>query len=219
MSTWATAVSELRMHLSDGPTDKLAFRKKCFGTLDGTNLNFKTFDYRRLTNFSTDTTDYLGVFVDDTKVTVSTDIVEGGFFTLASPPDEGATIEANYYHQWFNDTQLDSFLKCAGRAIFGSVNYTSLPEGLQHAALKYGSADAYQELSLRFARMFSEQFRVEDLPKEDLIKAASSFEKLAAQFREEALHLRDDYYRRQGQSEAPLFGTLAGNVPDVTPRR
>lgn len=50
--SWATRIDDLRAILSDGATDKLRHRKRVFGKQDSANTRFKTFEFRRVTDFS-----------------------------------------------------------------------------------------------------------------------------------------------------------------------
>src|SRR4051812_40061779 len=103
--SWSTAVSDLRRKLADNTTDKLSWRKTVFGQLDGTNHSFKTYERRRVTDFSTiipsDDPGPVGVYVDNIKVQVTSDDVVVGQFVLETAPNNGSRIEATYYNQWF----------------------------------------------------------------------------------------------------------------------
>lgn len=218
--TWTTALADLRIQLSGAATDKLRWEKALMGILDGDNKTFKTFEKRRITNFTSATTP-LGVYLNgvrlaDTKI--ASDDLETGTVVLKSAPDEGDRITATYYVQWFIDSQLTSFLINASNFIGFGDDYTTISGGLKNAALKYACADAYQELAVRFAEMISEGFRWEDLPVETLKKTQESYLALEKNFRKQAFDLRNDYYTRQGQAGAPLFGTISGNVRNVEPR-
>lgn len=221
MAAWTTAVNDLRVKLSDGPTDKLRAFKRVFGILNGTNKLFKTFEFRRVTNFTTATTP-LGVYKNDVLL-LTTDIASDdpatGYFTLVAAPVDGDRLECAYNIQWFLDTELQDFLRIAMNWALGIDDYSTTVEGLRQAVLNYASAEAYQKLALRWIGNLSETYRMEDAPdpkKRDLVQ---QYMDAAESLRKEAVTLRDDYYTRKGQSKAPLFRTLSGNVPDVAPRR
>lgn len=214
--SWTTAIADLRQMLSDGPTDKIVFRKPILGIPNGVNLVFKTFDRRRVTNL-TAPTGIEGFFVNDVAKTVSSDDPDSGQFVASVAPVEGDRVTASYYFQWFDDIQLGVYLKNAS-FFFGFGNdYTQIGEFFQPAALQYAMADAYKELSVRFARMLSEGFRMEDLPNEALEKSQKSYQGLSEAARKEALMLRKYVYTRQDQNEAPLFATQSGNARTVEP--
>jgi hypothetical protein len=216
--TWTSALPDLRTLLSDNGTDKLAWKKRCVGAPNGTTKDFKTFDIRRTASF-VGALYPIGVFVNDTLSVVALDDIESGSFQLATAPLEGARIEATYYHQWFTDTQLSSFLNSASNFLGLAGNVANITSGLQPAALKYAAADAYQELAVRYARMISESFRMEDLPKDSLKQVIDSYEKLAEAYREQSKQLRDDYYQKQGRQLNPAGSAVWGTARDPKPNR
>ena len=214
---WPTVLTDLRILLSDGPQDKLNYRKKVFGTADGTNTTFKTYEYRRVTNFTTASSP-LGIYVNGTAVTVSSDDVVSGEFKLASAPLNTDRIEATYYAQWFLDNDLNSFITYACGWI-QSANADAVPIGLQPAVLKYAAGDAYQDLCSKYAMNYSQQYKVEDQPDPNRYSPVQTWMKLAQVYNEQAVSLRDQYYRRSGQALQPLFASLTGAVTDVVPPR
>lgn len=216
--SWTTATSELRNLLADGPTDKYRYRKRVFGIQDGTNKNFKTFEYRRVTDFVAPT-GFLGVYVNNTLATVSVDELTTGEFQLATAPANTAEVVASYYLQWFTDAELDSFMVDAANWLGLAGTVTGVPQGLRPAALKWGAADAYQKLALRYAIHVAENFRLEDAPDPATRTPVDMYTKMADQWRKDATASRDEYYTRQGQALQPLFISLTGAVPDPTPRR
>jgi len=71
---WTTAKLELRNLIADNSSDKLRYKKRVIGIVNGTNKVFKTFERRRITDFTDGTlSQQLGVFVDGVKQTVVTD--------------------------------------------------------------------------------------------------------------------------------------------------
>jgi hypothetical protein len=207
----------VRTHLSDGPTDKLSYRKRGIGIINGTNLRFKTFEYRRITDLSTATAP-LGVFVNGSPVSVSSDDVVSGEFVLAVAPIDGDVVEASYYSQWFVDTEFNTFLKNAAQWSSLGEDFTTTPPGLQPALLDFCGHLAYRKLSLFWARAISETFMFQEAPQKDRFQVVDSYTKLAADFEKRATSLRNDYYSRQGQSLQPLFISHQGNARDVPPR-
>ncbi|NBT57955.1 hypothetical protein EBT16_04140 [bacterium] len=219
---WLTAVSDLRTKLSDNTTDRLRAFKRVFGDINGTNLIFKTFEYRRITDFTTASAP-LGVYKNGVRISstgIMSDDLQTGYFTLQSAPLVGDVIEATYYCQYFLDSELQSFLRLASNFIAGGDNYTQAQGGLQTAVLAYAAAEAYQKLALRFADTFSDTYKMQDLPDAEREKIIVQFKKSSEEARTEAMKLRNDFYEnRQGQALAPLFGTNLGNVRDVAPNR
>jgi hypothetical protein len=209
--SWITAKADIRIHLNDGPTDRYHFRKRCFGELNSVNTRFKTFEFRRIT----DLTKTQGVFINGVLQplsAVSEDSVITGEFILTTPPQDGDIVEASYYTQWFLDAELENFLSQASRWLMSTADYTQVGPGLVPSALEYASHLAYKKMAQRWRDYMSSVYKVEDAPKDEASGRVDSFIKMADTAREEALKLRDEFYKRQGQPLQPLFGTVVGNV-------
>lgn len=217
--SWSTALDEIRDLLSDGATDKLRARKRCIGPCNGANTVFKTFEFRRISDFTSPSFP-LGVFITDaaSPSTAALDDPSTGTFTLSSPPGPNDFVEATYYIQYFIDDELNKFLINASRWLTSSDDFTQVPPGLQPSALKYAASDAYQKLSIRWMDHMSETYRLEDKPDEKNSPIVDSFQKKAEYFKKSATEARDEYYTRQGQSLSPNFISIAGSVRDIPPR-
>lgn len=218
---WLTALADSRMKLNDGPQDKIRAFKRVLGQIDGVNIRFKTFEFRRVTNFTTASAP-LGIYIDQQLVMpalVATDDPTSGYFTLASAPTPGQVIEASYYVQYFLDSEITTFLRLACNWLGFGDDYTQIPGGLQAATIQYVSADAYQKLASRFSEHLSETYRLEDMPDVQRQALIAEYKEAGAQAREQAHKLRDEYYTRQGQHLAPLFAVNRGYVRNVVPNR
>ena len=218
---WTTSKEELRDVLNDGDNDKLCHRKRVIGQINGTNINFKTFEARRVTNFFTGSAYPFGVFKNDssTPEAIVADSTETGDFQLVTPPTEGSILEASYYHRYFLDDELTSFISAAIRWLGSTTNPDSVVAGLQPAVLKYAAGEAYERLGQKYIEHMSATYRTEDAPDEKQGTLGQAFLDMSLKFREQALKLRDEFYTRQGQALQPLFENIAGNVRDVPPRR
>lgn len=216
--SWTTSTSDLRTLISDGATDKYNFKKQVFGDLDGINQSFKTLEVRRITDFTLATLPQ-GVFVNGAVQVVSADFPITGEFTLQTAPNNGDKLEASYYSQWFLDSELATFLQTATNWCIAVDDVTSVDSGLRPSVLHYAAAEAYQKLSLRFARMRSEEYRVEDEPDKKQVNLAMMYEKAATNERSTAETLRAQFYKRNDQSLQPLFSSLQGSVTSVQPKR
>lgn len=215
---WDTAVSDLRTKLSDNATDKLRAFKRVFGQLDGSNTLFKTFEFRRITDF-TGADAPLGVYLNGALVSVSDDNVQTGYFTLASAPSDGDALESTYYIQWFLDAEVQSFLRIASNWLGSSDDYTAAQVGLRPSLLTYAAGEAYHKLSLKWSEMMSETYRLEDSPNKGQGDIADKYKKSGDELKDEARLLRNDFYTRQGQALQPLFGAQVGNFRDPGPPR
>lgn len=217
---WTTALSELRELTNDNDNSKIRWRKRCVGVCNGTNTAFKTFEFRRYTDFTTSAPP-LGVYITDssTPATIVTDDPISGQFTLSTAPSMSDFVEATYYIQYFLDQELTDFLGHAANWLFNTNDYTISPPGLQPAVLKYAAGDAYEMLSDKFQDHLSATFRMEDAPDEkNNTSMVDYFQKRCEYFKKGATEARDEYYTRQGQSLQPLSISAAGAVRDVPPR-
>lgn len=214
--TWSTGVTDLRVHLSDGATDRFRYRKRCFGEVNGSNLTFKTYEFRRVTDFTLATSPegvYLnGVLVPATGI--ASDFINEGVFTLTSAylPVDGQYVEASYYIQWFLDSELDGFLQRAALSELNTSDYTTLSGGLITAAIEIASSFAYAKMAQRWREYLSSNFKVEDEPEKQVTGPVENFIQLAKEALDRGLQIRDDYYTRQGRAKQPLFANIKGCV-------
>lgn len=223
--SWTTSTDDLRLLLNDGPTDKIRAFKRVFGDVNGVNVRFKTYEFRRVTNFaSIADSSPLGVYVNGVKIpatSIATDLPETGFFSVTVPaiPAAGAVVEATYYVQFFLDSELDGFLRIAANWLGFADSITNIPQGLRPAAIQYAAGEAYQKLAMRFAEHSSETYRLEDMPDDRRMEIVAQYKAASAEAKTQATTLRDQNYTRQGQSLAPLFGVYSPRITDVAPRR
>jgi hypothetical protein len=214
------------MMLSDGPTDKLHWRKKVLGEVNSSNLTFKTFEPRRTSPFVSANHNPVGVFnvpaaTDNvTQVTVSAEDLESGEFTLSVAPASGDNIIATYYNQWFNDAEIQQFLTTATEWIQGSDDWTQLPNQLWPAAKTYAAATGYQKLVSKFATNLAETFQLYDAPDKQRFNPITAYTNQAKVLFALAFELRDDVYKnRQGRALAPSSQVIRGRIKDVPPNR
>lgn len=214
---WTTSVNDLRTLLSDGPEDRYNSRKRCFGEVNGQNNTFRTFEFRRITDFTAAVAPF-GVYVNGTRLNeadISTDYLNTGEFVIGatgSIPVDGDIVEASYYNQWFLDSELENFLTVATQWLNSTPDVTQVVAGLQPSVLKYAAAEAYLKMAQRWRTWLSEMYRVEDEPKKPGTGPVESFIQMAETFREEALKARKEFYTRQDRNLQPLFGSVLGNV-------
>jgi hypothetical protein len=217
--SWDSALLDLRQLLSDGPTDKYRWRKQVYPAPNGLTTSFKTFEFRRITDF-TNSVSPLGIYKNGVLLSnneVVSDEVSTGDFVLTTPPVDGDMIETTYYVQWFNDNELQGFLVSASEWLLFSDQYVNIPDGLRPSAKKFATSEAYQKLAVKYSERQSETYRVEDSMDPKTIQAVSSFIEMAKAFREDAVKLRDEFYTRSGQSLQPLFANIPGRVRQTTP--
>ena len=215
---WPDPITDLRILINDRDTDHEAWRKKCVGDVNGTNVDFKTWEKQRVTDF-TAPLGANGVFVDGLLVAVSSDLPVLGQFSVAVAPSAGSTVEATYYHQWFLDTDLDKFLKSSSHWLGFSGAPTDVPEGLQPAALHYAAQEAFTNMGQATMTNTSDVYLMEEGPKEKKVTVAQNFLSYAKLMREKANELRDNFYEGQGQASSPMFVSINGRVPKQVPER
>lgn len=217
--SWLTAVVDVRKIISDGATDKLAYRKKVMNLINGVNLTFKTFEFRRVSDF-TSPSGPIGVFLNDASVSVTSDDVGSGEFVLSAAPVDGDVLTATYYWQWFLDSELDEFLTDAAEWIGVGSDYTNITEDLRPAAKEFAAHKAYQKLVSKMAVNLAETYQLYDAPDKKRFDPVSMYMKISKDKYDLALKLRDDVYDgRKGQAKAPRSVTISGTVRDVPPNR
>jgi len=220
----AEAILALRSLIFDGPTDKLASQKEVVGKKDSVNQIFKTFEPRRVNDFTVTPVYPFGVYKNGVIVPntdISVDDLESGTFTITgtSIPGPRDTLTATYYYQWFLDTDLDGFLQNASNWLGLGATYTNIPDGLNPAAFDYAAKEAYRSAAMKTSIRLSQTYKMEDAPSEDIRNTIAVWTGMAKDFMDSAQKQRASYYSRQDQFEAPLFGFSLGKVFDPTPRR
>lgn len=219
--TWAQsdAISDVRKILSDGPTDKLRYRKQVLDIQNSSNVTFKTFEMRRITTFVGAVAPF-GVYVNNTLVTVSSDNLATGEFVLAVAPANGDQVQATYYVQWFLDEEITQFLVSSAQWIGVADDYTAIGSDLRPAAKEYAASQAYQKLAAKFAENLAETFQLYDAPDEKRFNPITAYMNISKVKMELAFRLRDDVYKnRKGRALAPISVSIAGRVGNVTPNR
>lgn len=213
---YSTGIADLRTLLSDGPSDRHNYQKRCFGQVNGANVNFKTFEARRVTNFTIAGTG--GVFINSLIVPATgllSDNPETGEFVLISAyaPADGGVVEASYYNQWFTDIELDTFLQISSRWLQGTSIYLNTADQFVDALQKYAAAEAYLKMAQRWRTYMSQGYKVEDAPKDSPTYNTKDFLAMSETMRSEALASRTEFMQtRQGRALQPLFGRIAGRV-------
>lgn len=221
MAAWVDALSDIRTLLDEGNADKVTYRKRCLGQLNGENTLFKTFDNRRVTDFTSSEIP-LGVWIDGVLANgvVVTDYPETGDFELSTAPDDGSVIEASYYFRWFTDEELNSFLIAGSQWLSLGDDFLLIVSGLRPAARMYAASEAYQKLAIRWTRKLSEIFMLNDAPAtEDVGKMIQQYADISLKYRESAIKARDDYYSKSGMQLEANWAFSPGHVRDNVPKQ
>ena len=220
--SWQDPLGDLRVLLSDGPTDKLRANKAVMGNQNGTNGTFKTFEYRRQNQFTAASTNApLGIYQNGSLIAatavVSDDTLTGYFSLAASSVGVNDQLTATYYVQWFLDSELEFFLRQASFWLGLTYDYTQIPDGLKDAALKFSASSAYTKLSLRYAEdLAMETYRTQDSKDDKRMDIVTAYQNAAKQALKAATDSRNDFYTRRGQPLSPISGTIVGRVRNPT---
>ena len=215
---WTTALEDLRDLINDDSDDHERWRKRCVGQVDGVNLAFKTWESNRLTDFTAPPAG-LGVFVDNTSVTAATDDQELGQFTLSVAPTAGSIVEASYYYQWFDDDDLNGFLRLSMNWLNLGDDFSKLEQGLRPAALHYAGQQALHKQAQYFAENVSDVFLMQEGPKEESVGIMNHYRQMASDFEKKANQLRDSFYSGAGSENKPINVSIPGRVRKVVPNR
>lgn len=214
---YQTGITDLQVMLSDQSDDRYVYQSRCFGLVNGVNTAFKTFYRRRSTDLTMGASG--GVYVDSVLLPasgVTSDNVETGEFILAAAPVDGQSVDASYYYQWFDVNELDTFLQIASRWLQGYNDYTNTQDALVDALIKYSAAEAYAKMAQRWRTYMSQEYKVEDAPKDSPTYNTNEFLQLSKYFRAEALASRTEFFQtRQGRALQPLFANISGRIRNL----
>lgn len=216
--SWADPTTDLRNLIGDGAKDKERKLKQLVGQVDGTNKTFFTFEKRFLTDFTAPATPE-GAFVNSTLVAVTSQDAPIGQVVLTVAPDPGDIVEATYYFQWFENSELETFLRSASNWIGIGNDPTKIEGGLQPPAKYYAAQEAVHKLSIQFANSNSAIYLMEEGPKEKKVALVNHFRTLSKDYTDKAMKLLSHFYKGQGAQDGPVFASIAGAVPSVVPRR
>lgn len=207
---------DLTIRISDGPTDRLNYSKRCFGIVNGINTNFKTFDARRYTNFTQQPGVLINGIVQGPQFITFDDPISGQFTLDPSiAPVDGSVVEATYYNRYFLDAELDNILEMSARILFSTDDIGSIPLGLVPAAIEYAAGNCFTKLAEKFATMTSSGYRVEDAPDDQDDGPVKRYTDLADKAFDTSKNMITLFYTRQGQNLQPLFGVNPGRVRNL----
>lgn len=209
----ATAVSETRAFLNDGPQDKPVKRKQLVGNVNGSNTQFQTWEDRLVPGSFI-------AFVDFTQVpVVELDDIQG-VVQLATAPTPGQVVRGRYYYQFFLDSEMQEFVQRGAAMIVESEDVTLVAPGLKDACMSFAGYFGFRKQAIRWAHRMSDRFLLEEEPLvQEPIARPNHFEQIAQKFYDEGRVLRDDFYKRHSRSLAPAFAMFKPRIPPIAPRR
>lgn len=225
MGAWpdvATAVSELRVFLNDGPSDRPVKRKKLVGTVEGTNTQFFVFEERLVMASALPGGVAIIISIDDTdlpnnKVQVSDPLM--GEIDLVDPPPSGSTVRGRYYYQYFLDSELQLALGYAIDEAAGLTDVIQVDNGFKMTVMNYAGYWAYEKQAMRWAQRMSQKFLLEEEPvQQEVLARSNMFRDIAKDLRAAGDSMRANVYKRKGRREAPAFGFYKPVIPRIAPR-
>ncbi len=226
---WADPLGDLRRLLNDTDVSNLVKDKKVFGSTNGQNSIFYTFDDRIVASGNQSVCGRpLRVFTDDgygptelasSNITV-TDQYRGEFQLAVTVSGVMRGLRAAYYYQQSTDDELN-FALTQGTALVNATTTSQVEPGLQLACLDFAAAIAHRRLAQRWQQRKSEQFMLEDEPMRKEAEDRIQYHlKESATLQKEAAALRASFYDlRMDRGKAPAYGLLKRTPLPYTPRR
>lgn len=226
---WDDPLGDLRRLLNDTDVSNLVKEKRVFGTTNGLNRIFYTFDDRLVASGNQSVCARpLRLWYDDgftggiemasSGITI-TDQYRGEFQTTLLLSGT-YRVTASYYYQQSTDSELNFALTQGVNLVNGS-NVSQIDPGLQLAVLYYAAAIVNRRLAQRWQQRKSEQFMLEDEPMRKEAEDRIQFHLKQAEIGgKEAQSLRQQFYdMRMDRGRAPAYKLLARTPRPYTPRR
>jgi hypothetical protein len=139
-----------------------------------------------------------------------------GILSFATAPASGLDpFFVDYNWQWFTDAEHKEFLDEAA-ANLSAKDPTLVVAGLIPALMQFALSAYYNRLASRYAPLYSS---TGGQTGHQIDVVTKSFENLAKDAFNRAVQFRDDYYKRQGQREAPASQAENYNIDPYTPIR
>jgi hypothetical protein len=224
----ATDIERVREIISDFYDSNPVANENLSRQVDGSNTKFYVQEFRQRvgksvwnTTLSDSGSGFKAPFSIsfDTTINVaasSYDTTLGWFIINPAPVN---TCRADYYFQRFSDTDINNYLGEALNFLNGGYQtIDSAPVEHQSAAIQYAAFLAWKALASRASELAKQQLGQASA---DLDNLANKWAKQATEAMNHAIYLRDDYYKRSGQREAPTMGyiRLDQDVGTWTPQR
>lgn len=220
--TLTQARVSLRVLIGDDENSKYSHKKKVYGKINGTNKVFRTFNVKRITDFTKANQFPVGIYLNNSLIPSSQvvkDDVISGEFELSIAPGVNDVLEASYYYQDFLDDELDGFLKNSSFWLGYDGTIASVPNGLLPALLHYSAHEAFMRMSHLTMRRLSDVYKSEDQINEEERKQSSFYFEMSERFLEMAIELRNSFYSGKGQENKPSFSIIRGRHRNVEPQR
>ncbi len=150
---------------------------------------------------------YLNVYLNGVQQNPQNVNYYTGGFTLSAAPAAGSLLQASYYFLRNSDDDITALLGEGFNFINGDQGLNSIdtaPGQLQTAAVCYTAYLAFKKMASRAAELAEKH--IGDVSA-NLVSLAQQWSKLGDDRVKEAYNIRNDYYARSGQREAPAITT------------
>lgn len=137
-----------------------------------------------------------------------------GIVTFSSPPAIG-DISIDYNHQWFTDADYTEFLTEGGRNL-SVTDPSTIAVGIAPALLQFGLHYFFNRRATQYAHRYAS---TGGQAGQSVQSVTDAFRKLAKAAWDQAMGLRDDYYKNQGKNLKPASATIRYGFDSFTPRR
>ena len=208
---YAANVLRLRKLANDTAASNLASQEVPKGTKDGANVNFRVQNQN--------------VVVGSVYVTLAGDVRSQVGFTVdapngllafaIAPPQDTEPFEADYNWQWFTDAEYTEFLD-QGAEVLGVAKGSDVTEGLIPAQMQFALYYYYMRRAVQYAHRYAASGGIVGQQVDVVTK---NFRDLGKCAWDAGSSLRDMFYKRQGQREAPASTAFNYNFDPFTPRR
>lgn len=211
--TLAALITSTRTLAADTTTANLIRGETPGGLNDGTNTKFRTMQRNIVAAsiFFTINSTYrsqTGLTIDDAG---------NGLFTISpAPAANGNPWYIDYNFQWFTDADYTEFLNDAARDLLGVSDPTTIATALVAALLQYALGYFYQRRATYYADKYSSSGGQAGQSVDVVTK---NFQTLSKGAFDRATTMRDDYYKRLGQRNAPASATTSYGIDPITPPR
>jgi hypothetical protein len=195
-------IANTRIDLNDSKTSHFQRSEVPLVITDGTNLRY-FFKFFPLTGKTINKDVFL--YVDGVNLSSGYTIDEiKGEITLAVAPI--SSIITDYYFFVFTDEEILSWIQ-SGVENCGQNNISVLPDVLTNAIKLFAFHYGCKAWARKWAEGFIWKFGQEEVDKD---KISKKYQEMAKDSWDQAIQMRDDYYIRYGQRNAPsqAYGTI-----------
>jgi len=183
--------------------------------VDGTNQRFKL-QNRNLVGVSQGAPANPALYYNNNLVSTTVFNAATGIVTIASPPGAGGDLKGEYFFTLCTDAEYTLWATDAANFV-GSTDPTQVADGLASCLHNYMAAMAAEKMSDMSGWYYQAAAGNKNFNKDQI---SAKFLAIYKEKMATAEKLRDDFYKRHGQREAPAKAvTNFRGVERYTPRR